>query len=135
MFNLKIKIMEIASSFRNCMGTMSFVLKAGKMKKAEEFTVYLLQKDDSVNVIYMQSEHRWLNFYPKTGEIFLSARRAQYANLAWLEACRLLGTAEQDKATESQVSEIVGLIRGTAGEKVGDNAMAIFCDNSRAAEL
>lgn len=114
------------------MGTMDFELKLGKMKKAEEFTTYPIQRRDNGETIFLQSKHRWAQLNSKTGEILLSARRAQYANSAWLQLCIVKGTAEKDKATSEQLSEMLSAIRGTSGDRVGNNALGIFCDNSNA---
>ena len=76
--------MELVSKKKDCLGTMEFVLKMGKMKKAEEFVTYPVQKDDNGDKVYLQSRHRWAELNTRTGEIQLSARRAQYANSMWL---------------------------------------------------
>lgn len=120
---------------KNCLGTMSFTLKIGKMKKAEEFTTYPIQRGYSREVIYLQSSHRWAQLNPKTGEVQMSARRAQYANSVWFQCCKINGTLEHDQATGEQLAEILTAIRGTADEKAGlhDNPLHIFSDNSCAA--
>lgn len=128
-------IMEIIGMRKNCLGTMSFELKMGRMKKAEEFCTYPIQKGDNGERIYLQSEHRWAQMDTKNGEVHLSARRAQYANDIWLRVCMARGTDEHDCATAEQLEQILSAIRGTAGDKVGNNGMHIFCDNSNAARL
>ena len=115
---------------------MSFVLKIGKMKKAEEFVTYPLQKCDTTEKLYLQSGHRWAELDTATGDIVMSARRAQYANSAWLIVCKINGTAESDKADASQLAEILDAVRGTASPKAGgNNILSMYCDNSNAALL
>ena len=125
------KHMEIINAKKNCLGTMSFTLKMGKMKKAEEFVTYPIQKGDNGEKVYLQSHHRWAELNTKTGEIELSARRAQYANSMWLLLCKINGTAETDSATEEQLGEMLSAIRGTASPNAGSNGI-MYCDNSNA---
>ena len=125
--------MELIAMKTNCLGTMSFVLKMGKMKKAEEFVTYPIQKDDNGDKVLLQSSHRWAELNTRTGEIELSARRAQYANQMWLLLCKIHGTAESDKATPEQLSQMCSEIRSTASPNAGgNNILSIYCDNSNA---
>lgn len=118
---------------KNCLGTMSFELRLGKMKKAEAFCTYPIQKDDSPLHIFLQSHHRWAVLNTKTGQVELSARRAQYANDVWLAVCRAQGTNEFDQATPEQLDTILSAIRGTASPKAGNNILSMYCDNTNAA--
>lgn len=124
--------MELLSMKKNCMGTESFTLKIGKMKKAESFVTYPIQRNDNGEKIYLQSDHRWVEMNTKTGEIEMSARRAQYANSVWFVLCKFKGTLERDKATPEQLSEMLSAIRLTSSPKAGDNWLNVFCDNSNA---
>ena len=125
--------MEIVSLKKNCLGTMSFVLKMGKMKKAEDFITYPVQRDDDGSKIRLQSHHRWAELNTKTGEIDLSARRAQYANSWFLLECKAKGIAEKDKATPEQLETILNAVRGTASPMAGgNNILSMYCDNSNA---
>ena len=118
---------------KNCLGTMSFTLKMGKMKKAEDFCTYPIQRDDNGDIVRLQSSHRWAELNTRTGVIELSARRAQYANSIWLMICRANGTAERDLATETQLNEMLSAIRGTASPNAGgNNCISMYCDNSNA---
>lgn len=121
---------------KNCLGTMDFTLKLGKMKKAEEFCTYPIQRDDDGAVLRLQSHHRWAELNTKTGAVSLSARRAQYADPLWLMICRVKGTAESDQATPEQLARILAAVRGTASPMCGgDNALGMYCDNSNAAQI
>lgn len=111
---------------------MDFTLKIGKMKKAEEFCTYPIQKDDDGAILRLQSHHRWAEMNTKTGEIELSARRAQYACSVWFQCCKANGTTEADKATPEQLEEMLASIRGTASPMAGSNAFGMYCDNSNA---
>ena len=125
--------MELISKRKGCLGTMEFVLKMGRMKKAEEFVTYPVQKDDNGDKVLLQSSHRWAELNTRTGEIELSARRAQYANSMWLMICKANGTSECDKATAEQLDEMLSAIRGTASPNAGgNNILSVFCDNSNA---
>lgn len=125
--------MELIAKKKDCLGTMSFTLKLGKMKKAEEFCTYPIQKDDNGDKVYLQSSHRWAELNTRTGEIELSARRAQYANSMWLLMCKINGTAETDKATAEQLEEMLSSIRATASPNAGgNNILSMYCDNSNA---
>ena len=125
--------MELVSKQKNCLGTMDFTMKLGKMKKAESFTTYPIQKGENGDKVYLQSSHRWAELNTRTGEIILSARRAQYANSWWLLECKINGTAETDKANAEQLSEILDAIRGTASPNCGgNNILSMYCDNSNA---
>jgi hypothetical protein len=112
---------------------MDFTLKLGRMKKAEEFCTYPIQSDDDGSVLRLQSHHRWAEMNTRTGEVRLSARRAQYANSYWLIECKLKGTMETDRATKEQLEQMLVAVRGTASPMAGgDNVLNMFCDNSNA---
>lgn len=118
---------------KNCLGTMSFNLKLGKMRKSEEFTTYPIQSGDSGDVLKLQSGHRWAELETKTGRVVMSARRAQYANSMWLLMCKLNGTAETDLATSEQLETMLNAVRSTASPMAGgNNILSMYCDNSNA---
>ena len=125
--------MELINMKKNCLGTMEFTLKMGKMKKAEEFITYPIQRDDDGSILRLQSSHRWAEMNTKSGEIILSARRAQYANSWFLLECKIKGIAESDKATEEQLAQMLTAVRGTASPNAGgNNILSMYCDNSNA---
>jgi len=126
--------MQILNIGKNCLGTASFTLKLGKMKKAEEFVTYPIQRDDPAQTLRLQSSHRWGELDTKTGAVILSARRAQYANSWYLIECKIKGTAEYDNATPEQLAQMLEAVRGTASPMAGgNNCLAMYCDNSNAA--
>lgn len=124
--------MELVSMRKNCMGTMDFTLKMGKMKKAEEFCTYPIQKNDNGDILRLQSHHRWAELNTRTGEIQISARRHQYACSVWFLTCKINGTIETDKATPDQLEMMLSAVRGTASPMAGNNAFHVYCDNSNA---
>lgn len=125
--------MEITDFEKNCMGTMSFSLKLKGMRKAEEFCVYPINKQ--TEVIYFQSPHRWANLNLKSKTFEVSARREQYANSAWFTVCQINHTTTEDKLTNEQFDLIISKIKDTVGESVGNNILAIVCDNSYADKI
>lgn len=126
--------MELVSYKVNCLGTVSFTAKFGKMKKAEEFTTYPIQSKEDAKIICLQSSHRWAEMNAETGEIIISARRAQYANSMFLMLCKMNGTAERDKATAAQLAKMLSAIRATASPHAGgNNILSMYCNNSAAA--
>ena len=128
--------MELLSIRKNCMGTMDFTLRMGKMKKAEEFTTYPIQKNDNGAIVRLQSHHRWAELNTKTGEIELSARRQQYADSMWLVLCKINHTSEHDQANTEQLAKMLDAIRGTASPMAGgNNILAMYCDNSNADKI
>lgn len=125
--------MELVLMTKNGLGTMDFVLRIGRMKKAEKFTTYPVQKDDDGSVLYLQSGHRWAELNTRTGEIVLSARRAQSANSYWLLLCKVRGTAERDQASPEQLEKMLTAVRATASPNAGgNNILSMYCDNSNA---
>lgn len=126
--------MELVSYRKNCLGTMSFTLKIGKMRKAEEFCTYPIQKGDNGEKVCLQSGHRWAELNTRTGAIEMSDRQATYANHITLMLSKVKGTAVYDTATPEQLAEILAAIRGTASPNAGgNNCLRIYCDNSNAA--
>lgn len=124
--------MEILAKEKNCLGTMSFTLKIGRMKKAEEFCTYPIQRGDNGDKLCLQSSHRWAELNTRTGAVEMSARHS-FSNSMSLFMDKLNGTAESDKANEGQLEEILSAVRGTASAKAGgNNVLGVFCDNSNA---
>ena len=125
--------METISNKINCLGTQSFELKFKGMRKFESFCVYPI--NGRTDKIYFQSGHRWaeLNLENKTFEI--SASRPQYANIAWMQVCRMNKTTKSEQITDEQFNYIIAEIAKTAGENVGNNFLKLVCNNSFADKL
>ena len=103
--------METISNKINCLGTQSFELKFKGMRKFESFCVYPI--NGRTDKIYFQSGHRWaeLNLENKTFEI--SASRSQYANIAWMQVCRMNKTTKSEQITDEQFNYIIAEIAKT----------------------
>ena len=85
----------------------SVELKIAKMRKMEEFVTYPVWDVNGEKILPLQSDHFWAELNLDNGDIEVSARRAQYANQAWMTMCRIKGTTDKDIATMDQVDEIV----------------------------
>jgi len=118
-------------SYRNCMGTMEFSCKFGKMRKEQEFTVYPITTD--TNKILLQSSNRWAEI-DKDGHVWMSASHS-FSNSMSLIVDKVKGKAEQDQLTPEQWNKVKELIRATAGHAVGNNILCMTTDNSGAANI
>ena len=128
--------MEIVSMRKNCLGTMDFTLKIGKMRKAESFCTYPVQRDDDGAILRLQSSHRWAELNTKTGAVEMSERKANFANNLTLLISKMNGRAEMDAATPEQLGIILAAVRGTASPMAGgNNILGMYCDNSNAGLL
>ena len=122
----------ITNIHKNCMGTTSFNGKFGKMRKEQDFIVYPIQSSDTGKSLIIQSEHRFASIKIDNGETVMSANHAQYANSMALQIDIMKGKAERFTLDKEVLEPLLAFIRGTAGDKVGNNSMNVFCDNSNA---
>ena len=122
----------IANIHKNCMGTASFDAKFGKMRKAQNFVTYPIHSDMNGETITIQSEHRFAIIKIASGEMLLSANHAQYANSMRLQMDIINGKAERLTIDKTDLEPLLAFIRGTVGAMVGDNAMCVYTDNSKA---
>jgi hypothetical protein len=113
------------------MGTLSFDGQFGKMRKAEDWIVYPMQ--DSTETIRIQSDHRFGIMDMATGKAVISARRAQYANSAWLQLCMMNQTAEAVLIEAEELQTLRQWIKSTGGIEVGRSF--VKCDNTGAIAL
>lgn len=120
----------MVSMSKNIMGTMSFTLKMGKMRKQQEFSTYPIQKGDKV--IYLQSKGRWAQMDPE-GNLQMSAKHGDFANNIHLAIDKVKGVAEYIKVPEEILKQMLDAIRSTSGVSVGDSV--VKCDNSGASEI
>jgi hypothetical protein len=119
---------------RNCLGTLDFTAKLGKMRKVDDFIVYPMQ--ESSTEIRIQSDHRFGRVDLETGAGILSASRAQYANGAWLMVCQIRGTAEAFTLDVEDREQLRQWVKSTGGALVGgNNALRVHCDNTGAIAL
>lgn len=122
----------IANIKKNSVGTASFDGKFGKMRKAQNFVTYPIHSDMNGETITIQSEHRFAIVKVASGETLMSANHAQYANSMRLQCDIIDGKAERFTLDKGVLEPLLAFIRGTAGSMVGNNAMAVYTDNSNA---
>ncbi len=104
----------------NCMGTISFHAKFTGMNKPQDFIVY----PNPEKHLAIQSDNRW--GYVKTdGKVIVAKARNSFEFAA---VGHRLDQIEN-------IDELLAAVRGTAGKMVGNNGMAVYCDNSTAANV
>jgi hypothetical protein len=113
----------ISNARRNFMGTTSFDGKFPSMRKAEDFIVYPIKNGETHVII--QSEHRIAKIEIATGKGILSARRAQYANFAWLTVCEIRGTANAIEVPAEEWEAFLEVVRSTGGKDVGNSVCRV----------
>ena len=118
-------------SRKNCLGTMSFVCKFGKMRKEQEFCVYNISNDFDGKLLF-QSDSRWAEI-TLDGHIWISASHS-FSNHISLAIDKVKGKAEQDQLTEEQATKMFELIRATSCRNAGTNGL-VYCDNSGAKNI
>jgi hypothetical protein len=111
----------------NCMGTNSIKAKFQGMRKEQEFILYPLQKDSSTDRIKIQSDTRIGYISLSTGAVQLCPPVSSGAYAPHLIFVRDCGKLTDDELVNLKLS-----IFQTRGDKVGNNAMSIYCDNSQA---
>lgn len=125
----------IENIHKNLMGTTSFDGKFGRMRKAQDFVVYPLQKGDSVKVIHVQSKNRWAEINLETNVLTLSASHS-HANSFALSLDIVKGKAEKVTMTKEELNPLLDHIRGTASPMAGgNNCLSMYCDNSQANQI
>lgn len=125
--------MEIISYKKNCLGTMSFVVKFVGMRKEDEFTVYPISQ--RCTKIIFQSNHRWAELDITKREFEISASRQNYADNAWFQICKIKGKTKKDKCSDAQFKTIIEEIAKTNSKASVENTLKITCDNSYADKI
>ena len=120
---------EIFGLKRNIMGTTDIEMKIAGMRKPQSFIVYPINKDDSADIITIQSETRIGKIDLSTGRGLMSQSHANGAYYIHLQ---------MDKKTpftisESDLEKLKMQIFKTAGDNVGSRG--IVTDNSGASKL
>ena len=120
---------EISRLRKNIMGTLSFDLKVGSMRKAQDFIVYPMSElEDKISI---QSSKKFGIISIEDGRGILSKGSGNtFMHLRRDMAMRNVITF---KLTSSQLEELKNEIRKTGGSKVGNSV--IFSDNSGASLL
>lgn len=70
------KTAEIKNIKPSITGTTKFDMKAGRMRKPQNFVVYPMTKNDEANIIRVQSGNYWAEINAETGEGELSGRHS-----------------------------------------------------------
>ena len=120
---------EIFGLKRNIMGTTDIEMKIAGMRKPQSFIVYPINKDDSADIITIQSETRIGKIDLSNGRGLMSQSHANGAYFIHLQ---------MDKKTpftisESDLEKLKMQIFKTAGDNVGSRV--IVTDNSGASKL
>jgi hypothetical protein len=121
----------ISNCHKSIMGTLSFDGKFPGMRKAEDFIIYPMH--DSGTEIRIQSDHRFGCIDLDSGAVLLSARRADYANAAWLTVCQIRGTAVRFTLAEEDRQTLRQWVKSTGGILVGSSF--VKTDNTGAMAL
>lgn len=111
---------------KNCMGTVSFDGKFGKMRKVADFCVYPIEKSASSNVAKIQSDGYSgfidLRDDDGAGDVYLAKGQFSFA-----QAKR----SKVDKLSADEFAELVAAIKKSANPRAGSNGV-VYCDNSGA---
>lgn len=126
--------MKIVKYKKNCMGTLSITLQAPNMKKPDEFTVYPIHKGQEEQPIRIQSEYYWAEIYPEKSEIHFSSRRKNATSWSF-SYDKTFGKIKVFPIDKEILAEILEKIGETSGEKVGNNAIGMYSDNSGASKF
>lgn len=116
---------------KNCMGTASFDGKFGKMRKEQNFVTYPIHSDMNGETITIQSENRFAIVKVADGKTIMTSNYAN-ANSMRLQLDLINDKAEAFIIPQADLEPLLAFIRGTAGSMVGNNAMAVYTDNSNA---
>lgn len=118
---------KITNIKTDCLGTLSFDGKFAGMRKAQEFIVYPIKKDEDATQIKIQSDTRIGKIFLDSGDVVLSPSRQGGSYFVHMVLAKKVDTLSKE--------ELAGLIFRlvqTAGESVGNNNMNVFTDNSGA---
>jgi hypothetical protein len=109
------------------MGTTQFEMKAGNMRKAQNFIVYPIAKDGSATEILIQSDHRMARISLETGNGILSAQVANYPSRLHLSH----GVRYPFTVDAVDLAALKMQIFTSGNAKAGGNGV-VFTDNSGA---
>jgi hypothetical protein len=115
---------EITSPRKNIMGTLSFSMKFGGMRKPQEFIVYPVSSES--DVIRIQSDTRFGIIGMKNGNGLMSQSHASGAYGHHMSTDKLTPFS----LTDAQLEELKEMLANTAGKSVGSSI--VKTDNSGA---
>jgi hypothetical protein len=117
---------EILGLSKNIMGTTSIEMKISGMRKSQDFSVYPIGKDDSKEIITIQSETRIGKIDLSTGRGLMSQSHSNGAYFVHFQMDKLTPFT----INESDLQELKMYIFKTAGSNIGNSI--IKSDNSGA---
>jgi len=125
------KTAKIDNVRKNVMGTTSFDMKAGRMRKAQDFIVYPIEKGSSAKIIKIQSDRYWAEINLDSGEGELSKGRNN-ANSWSFSHDQAHGETTAFKITDLDAQALRMQIFTSTNKKAGNNGI-VYTDNSGAA--
>jgi hypothetical protein len=117
---------EILGLSKNILGTTSIEMKISAMRKPQDFSVYPIGKDDSKEIITIQSETRIGKIDLSTGRGLMSQSHSNGAYFVHFQMDKLIPFT----ISESDLEDLKMQIFKTAGDNVGSRG--IVSDNSGA---
>jgi len=120
---------EILGLSKNIMGTTSIEMKISGMRKSQDFSVYPIGKDDSKEIITIQSETRIGKIDLSTGRGLMSQSHSNGAYFVHFQMDKLTPFTINEK----DLKDLRTHIFRTAGDNVGSRG--IFSDNSGASSV
>lgn len=127
--------MKISNIRKNIMGTISFDAICPKWRKPQSFIVYPIQSGEDAKVIHIQSQKRWANVSTESGKMVMTNGKGGHPN-NWLLSMQI--ATKQAEAYQIEADDLQLLkqaIFKTAGNKVGNNGMHVYSDNSAAVNI
>jgi len=113
------------------MGTLQFDAKFAGMRKEQNFLVYPM--NEKSNIIFCQSESRWLEINSETGECEITSSASGHHNRWLLVMQRSQGKSRKFTLPNVELQHLKMQIFLTAGKSVGNKV--ITTDNSGAKEI
>jgi hypothetical protein len=110
------------------MGTISFEMKAPKMRKSQEFIVYPMSEKSEK--ILIQSDKRWAEICVNSGIVEMTDGTGGHPNTWLLQLQKIRGQAQTFKISDVDLQALKLQIFTTAGDMVGRSV--VLSDNSGA---
>lgn len=120
----------ITNIHKNIMGTTSFDMKVGNMRKAQDFIVYPISKGEQAKVLLIQSSTRIARLDINTGKGIMSQAHSNGAYGHHLQLDKLIPFELSPLDTQALRMSIFV----TADSKAGSNGV-MFTDNSGAVNV
>lgn len=112
------------------MGTLSFAGKFKGMRKSQDFIIYPMHEGASISKIKIQSDTRigYINLDNGTVSLCPPVSSGAYNP-------HLMFVKNVDTLTREELAGLIFRLVQTSGEKVGNNSLCIFTDNSAAGKV